>query len=107
MQILTNVLSMFLTHADMDPAWENALTLTNVAFTSVYVVEMILKMLGIGFKAYFKVPACLPARLPAEWPPSGTSWHCTADGPADVHMNMTVSLPACLPGSSGPLLLIS
>lgn len=63
--ILANILSMFLTHEGMDAQWENALALTNVAFTSVYFLEMLLKMLGIGLRMYFKVRAC-PASTAGE-----------------------------------------
>jgi hypothetical protein len=53
--IITNVLVMCLTHYGQGPSWERALSAANVAFTGVYVSEMTLKLLAIGFREYFRV----------------------------------------------------
>ena len=57
--ILSNVLVMCLSHYGQGPTWDRALTAANIAFTSIYVVEMVLKMLAMGFKEYFSVSCSL------------------------------------------------
>ncbi len=55
--ILLNMGTMFLTHQGQTQAWATALSGCNVAFTGVFVLEMTLKMMAIGPKAYFHVSA--------------------------------------------------
>ena len=53
--ILANVFTMFLTHQGQSQAWVTALSGANVAFTSVFVLEMLLKWAAIGLPLYFQV----------------------------------------------------
>lgn len=36
------------------PEWDTALSMTNVVFTVIFIVEMVLKWMAIGLKQYFK-----------------------------------------------------
>ena len=51
--ILLNVISISLKHYDQSPAWDVADHVTNVLFTGVFAAEMVLKLLGLGFRQYF------------------------------------------------------
>eukprot|EP00798_Chlamydomonas_sp_ICE-L_P006468 gene6469-3102_t len=52
--ILLNVLTMFMVHEGMSDKWQDSLMAANVAFTSIFVVEMMIKMLAINIKPYFQ-----------------------------------------------------
>ena len=53
--ILANVVSMCMTHEGESAAWIFALSMSNVVFTGIFVVEMLLKWIALGLPAYFKV----------------------------------------------------
>ena len=53
--ILANMGTMFLTHQGESKQWAQALSLSNLAFTSIFVLEMVLKLMAIGYRAYFMV----------------------------------------------------
>jgi hypothetical protein len=53
--ILMNIFTMFLSRTDETPAWVFALNIVNAVFTGIFVLEMVLKWIAIGFKEYFKV----------------------------------------------------
>lgn len=52
--ILLNTFVLSLDHYGISPEFEEALYLCNVFFTVVFAVEMVLKLVGLGPKAYFK-----------------------------------------------------
>ena len=47
-----NVITLSLDHYDMDPVFDQVLFVTNAAFTIVFVVEVLVKLPGFGFKEY-------------------------------------------------------
>ena len=53
--ILANVVSMCMTHEGESAAWVFALSMSNVVFTGIFVIEMLLKWIALGLPAYFKV----------------------------------------------------
>jgi len=53
--ILINVGTMCLVHYGQSKTWTTALDVSNLFFTVVFIVEMILKMSAIGIHSYFHV----------------------------------------------------
>ncbi|KAJ9521132.1 hypothetical protein QJQ45_022836, partial [Haematococcus lacustris] len=53
--ILLNVAVMCMVHADMSPAWAAAMTATNVAFTAIFILELVLKCTALGVRGYLRV----------------------------------------------------
>ncbi len=56
--ILMNVVCMFMSHAGQSSTWDAALNGANVGFTAIFVIEMVLKMMAMGFRHYFKNGWC-------------------------------------------------
>eukprot|EP00882_Tetradesmus_deserticola_P012558 GHRQ01013311.1.p2 GENE.GHRQ01013311.1~~GHRQ01013311.1.p2 ORF type:complete len:204 (+),score=77.59 GHRQ01013311.1:709-1320(+) len=50
--IISNVLLMALTHADMSQAWQHFMSYANVAFTAFFTVEAAAKLVALGWKQY-------------------------------------------------------
>ncbi|GAX83897.1 hypothetical protein CEUSTIGMA_g11321.t1, partial [Chlamydomonas eustigma] len=51
--IFMNIFTMFLSRTDESDAWVFALNIVNAVFTGIFVIEMVLKWIAIGFKEYF------------------------------------------------------
>ena len=49
-----NTVVLSLDKHPIDPGMETAIEYTNVVFTAFFMIEMILKLLGLGFQSYFR-----------------------------------------------------
>jgi len=52
--ILSNVLCMFMVHYGQGPKWDVAMSASNIVFTGIFVIEMILKWISISITPYFQ-----------------------------------------------------
>ncbi|GAX82517.1 hypothetical protein CEUSTIGMA_g9944.t1 [Chlamydomonas eustigma] len=56
--IIANLLPLFMSYQGESDTWAAGLDVVNVVFTSLYVMEMVLKWISIGLPAYFKDHWC-------------------------------------------------
>ena len=53
MCIVTNVMFISAVHYQQSQAWEDLIWWQNIAFNTLFTLEMIIKIIGLGFKAYW------------------------------------------------------
>jgi hypothetical protein len=53
--IVANVASLLMTHDNMSEEWNLAMTYCNVAFTAVFTLEAVLKLVALGLPRYVAV----------------------------------------------------
>ena len=53
--IVSNTVAMCCVHSGMSRQWITALSVTNAVFTGIFIIEMMLKWVALGFSVYFKV----------------------------------------------------
>ena len=53
--IFLNVIAMACTHHDMDEDFSKAIDVTNFICTVFFVMEVIIKLIGLGCRNYFRV----------------------------------------------------
>ncbi len=56
--IFLNMFTLFLVHFNMESTWALSLSISNVVFTFIFIVEMSLKMIAMGLKGYFRDGWC-------------------------------------------------
>ena len=49
------IFTFWLSPFPQSPLWDTVLNAANIAFTGIFVIEMFLKLMAIGFKMYFEV----------------------------------------------------
>ena len=52
--IVINTLLLSLDHSPMDESFENVLEKMNLVLTFIFIIEMVIKLLGMGCASYFK-----------------------------------------------------